>query len=96
MERWGGCERARWDVMASLFSDILTGHFQGTIVWISIEDSSDEEEAELGDEGGEGSTGVCGVFSETGSKGTVIDSISSAGESVILGSSGKGSLCGTR
>ena len=49
-----------------------------------------------GDEGGEGMTGGRGVLSEAGGRGTVNDSVASTGESVISGSSGKGSLCVTR
>ena len=82
--------------MASLFSDIFTGRFRGTTVQISIEDLSDEEDVGLGDEGSEGIAGGSGILSETGGNGIGIDSIASTGESVISGSSGKGSLCGTR
>ena len=96
LERWGGHERARWEATASLLSDICVGRFRGTNVWISIEDSSEEERTVLGEDGGEGSVGVSGVCSEDDSRGAVICSVASVEGSVISGSSGKGSLCGPR
>ena len=72
------------------------GRFRGTNVWISIEDSSEEERTILGEDRGKGSVGVSGVCSEDDSRGAVICSVASVEGSVILGSSGKGSLCGPR